>query len=155
MTGWRAAISGVCGGIAAAFLAGMMLLTVADVVLRSTLGTPIRGVYELIELLLTGTFFIALPCVFLRNEDIVVNSIDEVAPRWVPVLKRIAAIITVVILALMAWRGWISARDSFEFNDVTADLGIPRFYHWTAVLVGLVGAGIATLVMAVSRNGRP
>ena len=49
---------------------------------------PLRGVYELIELLLAATFFFALPCVFLRDENIVVNSIDDMAPRWVPMLKR-------------------------------------------------------------------
>ncbi len=49
---------------------------------------PMRGVYELIELLLAGTFFLALPCVFLRDDNILVNTIDDIAPRIVPVLKR-------------------------------------------------------------------
>ena len=72
-----------------------------------------RGTLEIIELFLAATFFFALPCVFLRDENIVVNSIDDMAPRWVPTLKRVAALITLVVLAAMAWQGWISAaRDS-------------------------------------------
>ena len=55
----------------------MMLLTVADVTLRASFNLPIRGVYELVELLLAATFFVALPAVFLRDENIVVNSIDD------------------------------------------------------------------------------
>ena len=53
------------------FLAAMMLLTVADVALRGAFNRPLRGVYELVELLLAGTFFLALPAVFLRDEHIV------------------------------------------------------------------------------------
>ncbi|MGD9924964.1 MAG: TRAP transporter small permease, partial [Pseudorhodoplanes sp.] len=58
--------STISGAVAAEFLVGMQLLTVADVVLRAFFNYPIRGVYELVELMLAGTFFIALPCVFLR-----------------------------------------------------------------------------------------
>ena len=48
------------------------------------------------------------------------------APRFVPALKRIAPLLSVVVLAVMAWQGCLAARDTFEFNDVTADLGLPR-----------------------------
>jgi hypothetical protein len=52
----------------------------------------------------------------------------------------------------MAWQGLIAAGDSLEFNDVTADLGLPRFWHWLALLVGVIGAGVAALVMALRRD---
>ena len=81
MKRWRDLVSTACGLMAAAFLAAMMLLTVADVTLRAAFNLPIRGVYELIELLLAATFFVALPAVFLRDENIVVDSIDDMAPR--------------------------------------------------------------------------
>ena len=54
------------------------------------------------------------------------TSIDDLAPRSVPALKRIAAALAVVVLAVMAWQGFIAARDTIAFNDVTADLGLPR-----------------------------
>jgi len=75
------------------------------VTLRATLNLPIRGVYDLVELLLAATFFVALPAVFLRDENIVVNSIDDIAPRWVPYLKRFAELLAVAILAVLAWQG--------------------------------------------------
>ena len=55
MKRWRDLASTICGLIAAVFLAAMMLLTVADVVLRAVLNTPIRGIYDLVELLLAYT----------------------------------------------------------------------------------------------------
>ena len=154
MERWRELPSRVCGGIAAVFLAGMMLLTVTDVTLRAAFNLPIGGTFELIELLLAYTFFVALPAVFLRDENILVNVIDDVAPRRVPALKRIALALAVVILTIMAWQGFIGARDTVAFNDVTADLGLPRILHWIALLVGVIGAAVAALAMAWRGNGR-
>jgi TRAP-type C4-dicarboxylate transport system permease small subunit len=154
MKRWRDLVSTACGLIAAVFLAAMLLLTVADVVLRATINVPIRGVYDLVELFLAATFFFALPCVFLRDENIVVNSIDDVAPRSVPMLKRLAEFVAVAVLVVMAWQGYLAARDSYEFNDVTADLGLPRVWHWLTLLIGVIGAAIAALVMAVRGDDR-
>jgi TRAP-type C4-dicarboxylate transport system permease small subunit len=132
----------------------MMLVTVADVVLRAAFNAPIRGIYELVELLLAGTFFLALPAVFLRDDHILVNVIDDLAPRWVPMLRRLAAVFGVIILGIMAWQGFVEARDSYEFHDVTAELGLSRTWHWAAVLSGLVGSGIAALAMGLAREER-
>ena len=76
------------------------------------------------------------------------------SPRWVPALKRLAAALAVVVLAVMAWQGWLAARDTIAFNDVTADLGLSRALHWIALLVGVIGAAVAALVMGLSGNGR-
>jgi TRAP-type transport system small permease protein len=132
----------------------MMLLTVADVTLRAAFNTPLRGVYELVELLLAGVFFLALPAVFLRDEHIVVDVIDTVAPRWVPSLRRVADALAVVLLAVMAWQGWLAACDTLVFGDVTADLGLPRILHWMPLLAGVVGAAVAALAMTVRRGNR-
>ena len=118
----------------------MLLLTVADVVLRAVFSYPLRGVYELIELLLAGTFFFALPCVFLRDDNILVNTIDEYRAAHRAAAEARALLLSVAVFAVLVWQGWFAARDSFEFHDVTADLGLPRFWHWTIVLIGMVGA---------------
>ncbi len=144
---WGNIASTVCGGIAAAFLAGMLVLTVADVFLRTFFNYPLRGVYELIELMLAGSFFLALPCVFLRDDNILVNSIDEIWPRIVPLLKRLALVLSVLTFVVLVWQGWSAAWDSYEFHDITADLGLPRFWHWTIVLVGMSLAALAALFM--------
>jgi TRAP-type C4-dicarboxylate transport system permease small subunit len=135
-------------------LAAMMLLTVADVSLRAAFNTPIRGVYELVELLLAYAFFMALPAVFLRNDNIVVNIIDDLAPRAVPALQFGAGLLGFSVLAVMAWQGWLAALDTLALNDVTADLGVSRLYHWIALLVGVIAAAIAALAMALRGGWR-
>lgn len=139
--------SSICGAVAVAFLFGMLALTVADVILRTFFDFSLRGVYELIELMLAGSFFFALPCVFLRDDNIIVNTIDDFWPRIVPALKRIALVLSVVTFAVLVWQGWDAAWDSYEFHDVTADLGLPKFWHWTIVLLGMSLAALAALFM--------
>jgi TRAP-type C4-dicarboxylate transport system permease small subunit len=146
---WRGVAAKVFGWLAAAFLAAMMLVTVADVVLRAVFNAPIRGTLEIVELLLACTFFLALPAVFLRDENLVVDVVDDYAPRSVPLLKRLAEVVAVAVLAVMGWQSWLVARDALAFGDVTSDLALPRILYWIPVLTGIIGAAAAALVMAV------
>jgi TRAP-type C4-dicarboxylate transport system permease small subunit len=130
----------------------MVLLTVADVLLRALANRPIRGSFEIIELLLACSFFLALPAVFLRDEHIVVDIVDGAFPRAAPLLKRLATALGVLVLGVMAWQGWISARDSVLFNDVTSDLSLPRLWYWIPVLAGMIGACLAAVLMLFSAN---
>ena len=143
----RNTAAAACGWAASIALAAMMLVTVADVVLRAAASTPIRGTFEIVELLLACTFFLALPASFLRDEHIVVDIIDGWKPRWVPALRRISGMLAVVVMAMMTWQGWIGARDSIVFHDVTSDLALPRIWYWVPVLAGMIGAGIAAAAM--------
>lgn len=133
--------------MAAAFLAAMMLLTVADVALRSFFNRPIHGTYELIELGLACAIFVALPAVFLRDEHLVVDVIDSLAPRpVVRLLDLFGALCSFLVLAVMLWKMVPFARDMQEFGDVTADLSIPKIVYWIPVLVGIGASAAATLV---------
>jgi TRAP-type C4-dicarboxylate transport system permease small subunit len=145
-------VASACGAAAGVFLVGMMLLTVADVVLRAVVNRPIRGTFEIIELLLACTFFLALPAVFLRDEHLVVDVIDPLAPRWVPRLRRLAELIAIPVLALMAWEGWQAAQETLVFHDVTSDLAIHRLLYWIPVLFGLIGAAVAAVVMILPKS---
>jgi TRAP-type C4-dicarboxylate transport system permease small subunit len=135
------------GYLAAAFLVAMMALTVADVVLRQVFGRPIQGVLELIELGLACTIFVALPAVFLRDEHLVVDVIDHLAPpRLVRLLDLAGALLSLGVLAVMAWQMLPLARTMHEFGDVTADLSMPKLWYWIPVLLGVIASACTTLV---------
>jgi TRAP-type C4-dicarboxylate transport system permease small subunit len=146
-------IAKACAWVASVFLAAMMLLTVADVLGRSLFARPIHGTYELVELLLTCTFFFALPGVFLRDGHVLVDVIDSWRPRAVPWLKRIALVVTAVMLGIITWRCALFAKNALEFGDVTSDLSLPLILYWIPLLVGFGGAAVAAVVMAMRRNG--
>ncbi|MEK6243581.1 MAG: TRAP transporter small permease [Pseudomonadota bacterium] len=155
MKGWRRAVATACGWSAGFSLAAMMLVTVADVVLRAAINKPIRGTLEIVELLLACSFFLALPATFLRDEHIVVDIVDGFAVRWVPLLRRIAGVLGVLVMAAMAWQGWIAAKDTLMFHDVTSDLALPRIWYWIPVLAGMIGSCIAAAAMVFEgKNGR-
>jgi TRAP-type C4-dicarboxylate transport system permease small subunit len=138
----------VFGYLAAIFLAAMMLLTVADVALRAVFNKPIHGTFELIELCLACTIFLALPAVFLRDEHLVVDVVDHFArPAVVKVLDLFGAIASLAVLAVMFWQMVPLARDMQEFGDVTADLSIPKIFYWVPVLLGVGASALATLVL--------
>jgi TRAP-type C4-dicarboxylate transport system permease small subunit len=137
----------VFGTLAAFFLAAMMLLTVADVVLRAFYSSPIRGMLELVELGLACTIFVALPAVFLRDEHLVVDVIDHFfKPKVIRILDLLGALVSLAVLVVMAWQMAPLARLMHEFGDVTSDLSIPKIYYWIPVLFGVVTSALATLV---------
>jgi len=125
----------------------MMLLTVADVALRAFFNRPIHGTYELIELGLACAIFVALPAVFLRDEHLVVDVVDSLAPkRVVRMLDLFGALASLAVLGVMFWRMVPLARDMQEFGDVTADLSLPKIIYWVPVLLGVGASALATLV---------
>lgn len=127
-----------------------MLLTVADVLLRTFFSYPIQGMLELVELGLACTIFLALPAVFLRDEHLVVDVIDHlVRPSAVRILDLLGALLSLAVLVTMAWQMVPLARTMHEFGDVTSDLSIPKIYYWAPVLLGVVASALATLMFIV------
>ncbi len=153
MKRWRQAIATACAWAASVPLAAMMLLTVADVLGRRLLERPIHGTFELVELLLAWSFFLALPAVFLRDEHIVVDMVDSRLARAVPWLKRFALALAAVMLGIIAWRCWIFAENAVAFGDVTSDLSLPLILYWIPLLVGIGGAAVVAAVLAARRDG--
>lgn len=126
----------------------MMALNVVDVGLRSGLNAPIFGTYEIIEFLLAAAAFLAIPEVFLRDQHITIELIDQVVPesvvRW---LKLIGTFVALVFVALLTWHMTQPAREFIEFNDVTIDLHLPIIWKASLVLAGFAFAVVAVLVM--------
>ena len=138
-------------GAAAVFLCAMMMVTVADVVLRSLFAYPIFGTFDLVELLLVTLIFLGLPETFRREEHVVVDVVDHVAPgRVVALLRVLGALLAVALLALMLWHSLAPARDTNVFGDRTLDLGLPRYLHWMPILLGTAAAILAALVVLAS-----
>jgi TRAP-type C4-dicarboxylate transport system permease small subunit len=143
------------GYLAAFFLTATMMVTVADVFLRTFFSYPMRGVLELVELGLACTIFLALPAVFLRDEHLVVDVIDHLAKKSVVRLLDLAgAIVSLVVLAVMLWQMVPLARTMHEFGDVTSDLSLPKIWYWVPVLLGLFASALAAVVFIVRWRSR-
>ena len=128
----------------------MMLVVVADVVMRATIRVPVRGQYELVELALAYTLFLALPAVFLQGAHLVVDVADHfVSPRVVRVLDAFGAAASLATLTIMLWQMAPQALYMMNFGDMTFDLQIPKIWYAAAALAGILLSAIVALLLIV------
>ena len=125
------------GFAAAVVLVFMMLFTTASVLSRQLFGLPVLGVVDIMELSLLAMIYVSMPGVFLRDENVTVDVIDQVLPRRMRVALRLAGLLlTLAFLTLMMVHMLPPALDKWQYNEVTMTLGISRFIHWTPIIFG-------------------
>jgi TRAP-type C4-dicarboxylate transport system permease small subunit len=128
----------------------MMLVIVADVVLRAALRLPVRGQLELVELALACTIFLALPAVFLRGAHLVVDVADHfVSARVKRALDLFGAAASSAALAIMLWQMAPQALYMMRFGDVTFDLQIAKTWYAAPALAGIGCSLLVALALAV------
>ena len=134
----------------ALFLALMMLVTVADVILRALFNLPITGAYDLVQLFLVGTVFLSIPEVFLNNENIVVDFVDHLFGRVAIVCLKVAANLAgFVFLSILSWHMLQPALDAWRFGETSPDLSIPMIVHWGLMIAGVLLALPAAAILLV------
>jgi TRAP-type C4-dicarboxylate transport system permease small subunit len=132
----------------AACLVVMMGITIVDVVLRGTLRLPVFGTYDIVEVTLVGVIFLALPEVFLREQHVTVDVIDQVVPPPVTrALKMLAVLTTLGFVGVLGWNMLGPARDAWQFGETTLDLKIPIWVFWVPMLLGIAASVVAMLAL--------
>src|SRR5918992_3564347 len=102
---WERRADAVLGIAASAILFAMMALTFVDVVARYVFNRPIRGAFELTELLLLVLIFAGLPLVSHADEHVTMDFIDRwLGPRGRRALSRIINVIVAALMLFMAWQ---------------------------------------------------
>jgi len=147
--------------VAAVFLLAMVAINVIDVGLREGLNTPIFGTHEIVVFMLAAVAFLAIPEVFLRDQHITIELIDQVIPdRAANWLRAFGSLCALVYVVLLGWFMGQPALDYIEFNEITMDLQIPLIWQAGLILTGIATAAIAAAVLflrdlsrATGRNG--
>lgn len=136
-------------GLAALFLAAIMIISVSDFLLRSINPSwRIFGVVEMVQFAFGGLIFLAMPAVFFAGGNIVVNVFDERMPSWLlRGLIAFGSLASLCFLALMGSRAWVLAADTLVFKDETQDLAIPVFYYWLPILIGFAVSFVAQCIV--------
>jgi TRAP-type C4-dicarboxylate transport system permease small subunit len=126
-TDWLAGEHGGLSTVAATVLAGIMMVTVVDVVGRYFLRSPLPGSSELTEVLMAVLIYAALPVVSRQGAHITVDLLSAVIPRsLLPFRDRAIAILCAATLAILAWRLWEYADQIRLSKDVTEYLKLPQ-----------------------------
>jgi TRAP-type C4-dicarboxylate transport system permease small subunit len=131
----------------------MMLLTFVDVVARYGFSRPLRGAFEITELMLVVLIFAGLPLVSDADEHALMDFIDRLlGPRALGRLRRAVHVGCAAIMFLLAWLVWLKADRIWAYRDATDVLRVPYgpFVYFMAVMIGLTG-----LIHLYKAAGRP
>jgi TRAP-type C4-dicarboxylate transport system permease small subunit len=148
---WRRHADALLGAAASAVLLAMMLLTVADVVGRYVFRRPVRGAFEVTELMLVVLIFAGLPLVSFADEHAVMDFIDRVlGPRARRRLQRAVQAVNTAFMFLLAWLVWRKADRIWGYRDATDVLRIVYgpFVYFMAVTLALAGVIHAWKIVA-------
>ena len=140
---WERRADAVLGIASAATLTMMMIVTVADVVLRYLFAAPIRGAFELTELGLLVLIFAGLPLVSRADEHVTMDFIDRaLPPRARLVFVRIVHALTAAVMLALTWLMWLKADKIAAYADTSESLKIPLapFVYFMAVMIATTGA---------------
>jgi len=123
--------------IGAAFLVGMMVLVVANIIYR-LFGHVIPGSFELSELMIVVAVASALGYAAVHKSHIVVKIVvSRFSQRWQAIIEVLMSLISLATWAVIAWASFnvLSQRWLTEVTDL---LDIPYLPFRMIFVVGLV-----------------
>lgn len=156
--GWRVAnaLQHAQARLAAIALVAMMLVTVADVVLRYLFNSPVHGSYEIVEATLVVFVFFGIAAGFFRRANIVIDVIDHLAgPRLVSALKWVADLLSLIVLVVLAWAMIGQAVQAYEYGDRKLELSLPIYILWVFALAGMAGTIVCAAAALIWRAPHP
>ena len=137
---WKRRADALLGVVASAILFAMMLLTVVDVVARYAFNRPLRGAFEVTELMLLVLIFAGLPLVSFSDEHAVMDFIDRVlGARAQRRLECLVQLVNAAFMFLLTWLVWLKANRIWGYRDTTDVLRIVYgpFVYFMAVTLAL------------------
>ena len=130
------------GAAAAILLFGLMALTTVDVIGRYVFNRPLRGAFEVTELLLLTLIFAGLPLASRAGEHVTLDFIDQLlGRRGSSLLARAVDLVCGALILGLAWRVWVKAGKIAGYGDTTEVLRVPvgPFVYFMAVMVAITG----------------
>jgi TRAP-type C4-dicarboxylate transport system permease small subunit len=126
-------------------LFAMMMLTVADVVLRKLFSKGILGTLELTEFMMVGLVLFALGRVERLDRNISVDLVMKHMSRRVRLMvEMITRLICFIFFSLVTASVLVYARAMKASHEATVDLWIPRYPF---VYAAAVGCAVLALVL--------
>jgi len=139
---WERRADAMLGIAASAILLVLMLVTFVDVVARYLFNFPLRGAFEVTELLLLVLIFAGLPLVSHADEHVTMDFIDRMLPaRVTGVLVRTVHALVAAIMFFLTWLMWLKAGRISGYGDTTDVIKIPvgPFVYFMTAMIALAG----------------
>lgn len=112
--------------ISIALLFSMMVLTCVDVVARYAFNSPVKGAFELTEILLASLIFAALPLTTKAGEHIKVEFLENIANTGINTwINRFSSLVMCATFCVFSIELWKHASKLGQRGTVTNSLEIP------------------------------
>jgi len=136
---WLATLCRVFAGFGGVVLLAMMLMTVASVTLRSTLGKPIPGDFELVEIGSAIAIFCFLPWCQSMGGNVLVDFFTmKAGPRMTHLLEALGDLVYLLIAALLLWRLSLGGIEMHRYGEQSMVLRIPIWYSFIVVIPAMM-----------------
>jgi TRAP-type C4-dicarboxylate transport system permease small subunit len=139
---WERPLDAVLGITSSILLVILMMLTVSDVVARYLFNSPLRGAFEITELVLLVLIFAGLPLVSHADEHVTMDFIDRMLGAGARTfVVRIVHLVTAGAMFLLAWLTWEKAGQVMGYGDTTDVLKILiwPFVYVMALMIAVTG----------------
>lgn len=139
---WERRADAVLGVAASAILFCMMMLTFVDVIARYIINRPVRGAFEITELMLLVLIFAGLPLVTHAGEHVTMDLIDRLlGARVRGLLDRFIELLCAGLMFFLTWQMLLKAGKIAGYGDTTDILRIPvaPFVYFMAAMIGVSG----------------
>ncbi|MBN1368185.1 MAG: TRAP transporter small permease [Dehalococcoidales bacterium] len=132
------AITRVMSVIGICFVAVMTLVTVADVVLRWSIDSPIKGAIEIVQYMMILIVFLTIPYVQYKKAHVSISLlVDKLPQKAQAVIGSFVYILSLGIIGLMTTAAFIYFRRIWEAERYTTVLGIPISPFQLILTIGL------------------
>ena len=120
-------VSKILSYIGAVALTFMMLLTVADVILRAG-GRPILGTYEIVAFSLAIVIGFTIPQVSLDRGHVLMEIVlDKVSKRSKTILNTFTRLLCIILFAIIGYNLFLVGNELVTSGEVSSTLKLP-FY---------------------------
>lgn len=132
----------------ATMIAGMAVLTIADVAMRTLFNAPIRAAYDInVYWFMVGVAALGLWYAEVKREHITVTLISERATgRASLVLDILISLTSIALAVLIAWFGWQQAVFMLQQQEY---VGVERVPVWPVRFIVVIGAVAYAIALAL------
>jgi TRAP-type C4-dicarboxylate transport system permease small subunit len=132
---WIEALAQTFAFLGGAVLVAMTLMSVASIIGRVTIGTPVQGDFELVQVGCAVGLAAFLPWCQLRRANIIVDFFTTGASKPVQsVLDAIGALLVALVMVVVCWRTAAGMQSVRAAGETTMIIGLPIWYGYAAMV---------------------
>lgn len=129
---------------------GVAILTGLDVLGRYFFQSPVKGTYELTEILLSSIVAFGIAAATAVEEHIKVDALlVNLPPSGQRMLKLTANSVAILVFAVLIWQGIVSGAGSIAADERTEVLGVPVYPFRFVLVLGFLLSFIVLLYKTV------